>query len=139
MEQLPEFLLALTPKQVKALPFLAAGESAAEVSRKLKISKQSLSEWKKDKNFSNALKCTRNEVLNEAVLAIEGLASKSVQTLMSLMVNSSNEQIKLRSAIFIIEHLELKSLHKNDVGNDQEGISPVDMDMLFDAIGISET
>jgi len=138
LEQLSELLLSLTPKQVKALPFLAAGESAVEVSRKLKISKQSLSEWKKDKNFSNALKCTRNEALNESVIAIEGLARKSVQTLMSLMVESSNEQIRLRVAIFIIEHLELKSLQKNIVENDQEGINPVDMDMLFDAIGISE-
>ena len=138
MEQIADLLLVLTPKQVKALPLLATGESAVNVSRKLKISKQRLSEWKKDENFSNALKCTRREALNDAIFAIEGLANKSVETLMNLMVNSSNEQVRLRAAIFTIEHLELKTLNKILMGDDQNKTSSVNMEMLFDAIGVSE-
>jgi len=137
MEQSTDFLAALTPKQMKALPLLAAGETAIEVSKKLKISKQSLSEWRQDTNFIQALQYMRKESLNAAVASIEGLAGDAVLTLKTLMVNASSEQLQLRAAIFVIEHLNLKDLHGASEGTNAHHDQNVDMKMLFNAIGIS--
>jgi len=137
MEQLTDFLSDLTPKQVKALPLLAAGETAIEVSNRLKISKQSLSEWRHDTNFIQALQYMRKESLDAAVVSIEGLAGDAVLTLRTLMVTASSEQLKLRAAIFIIEHLNLKELHKGEESGNNYHDHSVDMNKLFDAIGIA--
>jgi len=137
VEQSTDYLSSLTPKQVKALPLLAAGETAVKVSRKLKISKQSLSEWRQDTNFIQALEYMRKEALSEAVTSIEGLAGDAVLILKTLMVNASSEQLQLRAAIFIIEHLNLKELHERSENNNAHHDQNVDMNMLFNAIGIS--
>jgi len=137
MEHLPDhYLAALTPKQVKALPLLAAGDTAVEVSKKLNISKQSLSEWRQDTNFIQALEHVRRESLMVAVTSIEGLAIEAVMTLKTLMVNSSSEQLQLRAAIFIIEYLNLQEINCSEVQNDLNKDSSVDMNKLFSAIGI---
>ncbi len=56
----------LTPKQVKALPLIAAGATAAEVSKTLGISQQRISEWRHDAKFLSALENARREALAEA-------------------------------------------------------------------------
>lgn len=79
----------------------------------------------------------RKEALNEAVASIEALASDAVLTLKTLMVNATSEQLQLRAAIFVIEHLDLKELHERAAGNDSVEDRTVDMNKLFAAIGIS--
>lgn len=136
MEHTAGFFKDLTPKQVKALPLLAAGEPAVEVSRKLKISKQSLSEWRQNEDFTHALVYMRKEALFEAVSMIQGLANDAVHTLKTIMENASNDQTKLRAAIFVIEHVKLNEFSNSSMIEKQDEAGNVNMEKLFDAIGL---
>jgi len=121
----------LTPKQTKALPLLAAGEPANEVSKKLKISKQQISEWKHDFRFTNALEEIRRDAFTEANKALAGLALDSVETVQNLMLNAKSEQVRLRAAMYAIDRLDLKYL-AGTKGNEEE----IDMNLLFKSLGI---
>ncbi len=120
----------LTPKQTKALPLLAAGEPAVKVSKKLKISKQQISEWKHDSNFTSALENIRRDAFSEANKALAGLALDAVQTVQDLMLNAESEQVRLRAAMYAIDRLDLKYL-----GDEKVGGGKVNMDMLMKSLG----
>ena len=121
----------ITPKQTKALPLLAAGESAVEVSIKVKVSKQTISGWKHDPKFTDALEEVRREAFSEANKALAELAMDSVRTVKELMSNAESEQVRLRAAMFAIDKLDLKYLGDNAFTGGK-----VDMDMMFKSLGI---
>ncbi len=122
--------LALTQKQVKALPLLAAWESAVEVSKKVGVSKQQISEWKHNPKFIAALEKVRQDAFSEANRALAGLALESVKTVQSLMINADSDHVRLRAAMYAIDKLDLKYL-----GDEKTGSGVVDLDMLFKSLG----
>lgn len=121
----------LTPKQTKALPLLAAGESAVEVSKKLKISKQQISGWKHDSKFTRALEEIRRDAFSEANEALAGLAHDSVRTLKELILHAKSEQVRLRAAMYAIDKLDLQYLK-----DDSSAIDRIDMTEVFKSLGI---
>ena len=121
----------LTPKQTKALPLLAAGESAVEVSKKLKISKQQISGWKHDSKFTRALEEIRRDAFSEANEALAGLAQDSVRTVKELILNAKSEQVRLRAAMYAIDKLDLQYLK-----DDSSAIDRIDMIEVFKSLGI---
>lgn len=121
----------LTPKQTKALPLLAVGESAVEVSKRVKVSKQTISEWKHDPKFTDALEEVRRDAFSEANKALAGLALESVQTVKELMGSAESEQVRLRAAMYAIDKLDLKYLGDNAFTGGK-----VDIDMMFKSLGI---
>ena len=136
MELLPTIFSGLTPKQIKALPLLAAGMSAVDVSKKLKISQQRISEWKNDSNYQSALDVVRHNTLNEAQWALSSLANDAINTLGNLLHNAKNEQTKLRAAIFIIERLEISSAINQTNTSATTGTNDVNMNLLLTALGV---
>jgi len=121
----------LTPKQTKALPLLAAGESAVEVSKKVKVSKQQISGWKHDSNFTYALEEVRRDAFSEANKALAGLAIDSVRTVKELLINAESEQVRLRAAMFAIDKLDLKYLK-----DDASSLDRINMEVVFKSLGI---
>lgn len=125
----------LTSKQVKCLPFLAIGCTAAEVAEKVKVSQVQISEWKRNPQFMSALDTVRRNALSDAGTALTALANDAVQTLRELLINASSEQVKLRAAMYIIDKLcisqnmELKRLEPN---------GQVNMSLLLTALGTSQ-
>ena len=123
----------LTPKQVKALPLLAAGATAAEVSKTLGISQQQMSEWRHDPTFLSALEEARRDALSNAYHALHHLAKEAVQTLLVLLRDAQNEQVRLKAAMYVIDRLDLHNLPSDtQPGTDQ----PINMNNLLAALGV---
>lgn len=105
----PSYLADLTPKQIKALPFLASGVTATEASNKLGISQQQISSWQRDDNFQIALNAVRRDAMRDAETALSGLAMNAVKTLRESLNSASSEQTRLRAAMYIIDRLGFSS------------------------------
>lgn len=125
----------LTPKQVKALPLLAIGCSAVEVSKKIKISQVQLSEWKRDPNFMSAINLVRSKAITEAGDALTVLAIDAVNILKDLMNNASSEQTKLRAALYVIDRFDYQST--NDL-MEIKNSGNVDMNLLLASLGLNK-
>jgi len=132
MQTLQTEFAELTPKQIKALPLLAIGCSASEVSGKVNVSQVQISEWKRNPKFMTALDIVRRNALRDAESALTGLAMKAVQTLHELLNNASSEQTKLRAAIYIIDRLSFAAtMELMETGASRT----VNMGLLLDALG----
>lgn len=130
----------LSPKQTKVLAPLAAGESAADVSKKYNISQQQISAWTRhDPVFRSAIHNERHNNFTAANHAFGNLANEAVCTLKNLMVNAKNEQVQLKAAMFIIERTDVcNQSGKSEQPPIIEGECFVNMDMLLSAIGITQ-
>lgn len=127
-------LASLTPKQIKCLPLLAVGMSAAKVAKKLNVSQVQISSWKNDLQFMSALEEFRRNALREAETALTGLAVDAVNVLKGLLVGARSEATRLRVAMYIIDRLGLVSnIETNDKGSNRE----IDMVLLLAALGAS--
>ena len=129
--QTPE-LANLTPKQTKCLPLLAVGCTAKEVSEQIKVSQVQISEWKHDPNFMAALDSARRATLRDAEVALSGLALDAVKMLRELLNNASSEQVRLRTATYVIDRL---GFAPNPDSMEQASSGTVNMNLLLTALG----
>jgi len=126
----------LTPKQIKALPFLAAGLTAVEVSKKLKISQQQISEWKRNPTFVGALRRARQRAFETVHEAFEQLAGEAVSTLHALLRNADTESVKLRAAMFVVEQLQVSRISQAAQSPTYSMDGSVDIEKVLAALGI---
>ncbi len=131
----PIYLADLTAKQVKALPLLASGMTASNVSKRLKISQQQISNWKRDEKFQFAVDTVRRNALRDAETALSGLAMDAVQTLRESLNNGYSEQTRLRAAMYVIDRIGF-SLNIESMGAQPTGT--VNMNLLLTALGTSK-
>jgi hypothetical protein len=136
MEEKSTVFSGLTPNQTKALPLFVAGETAVNISRRLKISQQQLSEWKKSPSFVNAVEMARREAFVNAQQALQAAANDSVETLRKLILDAESEQTRLRAAIFVIEQLKVAIPPEQPI---MENEGTVNLKLLWEAIGVSRT
>ncbi len=132
IDSAPSHLAGLTAKQIKALPLLASGTTATDVSKQLKISQQQISNWQRHDKFQNALNTIRRDALRDAETALSGLALDAVQVLRESLNNASGEQTRLRAAMYIIDRLGF-SPNLDSMGLASSGT--VNMNLLLTALG----
>lgn len=110
---------------------MAIGYSAVEISKMVNISQQQICEWKKNQNFMDALEEARKDSLRESKRVLSSLSLEAVNTIRDLMLTSKSSQIRLRSAMFILEGINLKDIPDN--GTDEKPSHGVNMDLLLKA------
>ena len=126
----------LTPKQVQALPLIAVGVSAIEVAKKIGVSPQQISVWKKQTNFLTELRRIRSDAMSEAVCALSAMAIAAVEVMGSLLREAENESVRLKAAIFLIEkYPEVWSDESKFSSNAQA--STIDIEVLFKTLGVN--
>jgi|GEM_PF-2609046 len=122
----------LTPKQIRALPLLASGLSAKEVSKRINISQAQISAWRQDTVFMAALDDYRRNAMREAEAALSGLAMDAVQALRESLTSASSDQTRLRAAIYIIDRFDFSSSVESEIPRS------VNMNLLLTALGTQQ-
>lgn len=91
----------LKPKQRKCIELLVCGQyTQAQIARELKITPQTICNWKKEAEFSQELnECTKR--------CIQTLAPKAVKTLESLL-NSESDNVRFSAAKDILDRTGFK-------------------------------
>lgn len=92
----------LTAKQVQALPLMAQGVSGVDVGKKVNVTPQTVSGWKKSPEFMASLNQLKMDYLESARCQLQQSPSKAVQTLVDLMENSSNEETRRKAALDVL-------------------------------------
>ena len=95
----------LKPKQKKCIKLMISGtKSQAEIARELKISEQTICNWKKDGEFAAELERANS-------LVIYSLVPKAINTIAALL-NAESEQVQLAAAKDILDRAGYKAQEK---------------------------
>lgn len=92
-----EFPEDLTPKQLLALPYIAASQSLAEGARAANIGRTTLMRWMEDAGFRGELERMRQEAFEFALSELQGLALKGALVIAESL-NDPSPSIRLRAA-----------------------------------------
>lgn len=91
----------LKPKQTKCIEMLAIGQyTQAQIAKELKISEQTICNWKKNSEFATEL----NEKIR---ICIQTLAPKAVNT-MEKLLNSDSDNVRFSAAKDILDRTGFK-------------------------------
>lgn len=95
----------LKPKQRKCIEMMISGAmSQAEIARELKVTEQTICNWKKDETFASEL-----EKANR--LVIYSLVPKAINKIAALL-NAESEQVQLAAAKDILDRTGFKAQDK---------------------------
>jgi len=112
----------LHAKQKKCLELMALGElSQREIAEQIKVTEQTICNWKKDAEFTNEL----DRLIR---ISIQSLAAKAFKTQTSLL-NAKNEMVRFLAAKDILDRAGFKATDKLNI---QGSIPVVIMDDLGD-------
>jgi hypothetical protein len=103
----------LTPKQIKLIALLLAGESHVSAAQQVGINDRTVSRWQNDPAFKAELDRQRRELAQQALASLQGLADRAV-TRLGRLIDSESESVALRACQFVLEqareHIELHDL-----------------------------
>ncbi len=98
--------VGLTPRQLRAIPYLVAAKNQEEGRRQAGVSKRTLWRWRKDPVFKAELDRQRNQAIEEAIEVLKSNMTRAAQTLVDLL-DDENSRLRRFVAIDII-NLALK-------------------------------
>lgn len=91
----PEEPPTLSPVQLNAVNLLALGKSDTETAQALRVSRQTVNEWKNhNEDFQRALRTAQREIWEESRMRLRALSSKAIDTL-SEALEHHNSQIAI--------------------------------------------
>lgn len=100
----------LKPKQKKCIEMLVCGSyTQVQIARELKISEQTICNWKKDKEFSSELE-------KQLRLCVQTLAPKAVRTMENLL-KSESDNVRFSAAKDILDRTGFKPSDNINVKN----------------------
>jgi hypothetical protein len=105
--------LKLTPKQLKAIPLLAAGASGKDVASAININPATVSQWiNHNKNFRSALEVFCSGCLSLAETQLEAMAVDAIAELRRLLQEAKSEQVRIKAIELIFEAIGLSAVQK---------------------------
>jgi len=93
----------LTPKQIQALPLLARGALATEIAAQIDVTVQTVSAWKKDKQFMMAVGALRWEQLYSSITHIQALARVATAGLEKVILEAKDDKARLEACKYVLE------------------------------------
>lgn len=96
---------SLSPRQLKALPTLAATSNCNEACKQARLSRDCYYKWLKQPLFKAILDKMRNEVIQEAVMQLKLGAVKAASTLVKLTDREDNPSVQRAAANDILSHV----------------------------------
>jgi Helix-turn-helix of insertion element transposase len=94
----------LTNKQLMAIPIIISARTITEGCKQAGISKTIFYEWLKDDLFKQEFIAMQNDLIETALKELKGLSAEAVEELGTLLRETQNENIKLKTIDLILEH-----------------------------------
>ena len=92
----------LPPKQLQALILLASGKTGRDVARELKITPQTVSEWKRGPSFVVELNRLQREVVEAARIRLQQSATEAADILLGLARDATNDETRRKAAVDLL-------------------------------------
>jgi hypothetical protein len=103
----------LTPLQEKAVLLLVSGKNITEVSSELEIDRGTVYKWLEKITFKAFYNKQCKEIKENISNGLMGLYNEAIQAIKE-GINSDNEAIRLKSAIWLVDHLNSQSVGETD-------------------------
>jgi ACT domain-containing protein len=104
MDEMDTNELALTKKQLKALPLLLSTGRIEDAVKAAGISKTAFYEWMKQPVFRSAFEAQRMDIVNEGLHQLKMASGEASEVLRGLL-KSERESIQLKAATEILSHI----------------------------------
>ena len=96
-------MIKLTAKQIHAANMLASGRKCQDVAKEIEVTPQTISAWKREAGFSVYQNRLKMELADAARDSLRASAKEAADTLVDLLNNSKNDEIRRKTAINILE------------------------------------
>lgn len=120
-------MIKLTPKQVQAANLLAIGRKAKDVAAEIDVTPQTISAWKRDAGFTVYQNRLKMELAEAARDSLRASAKEATDSLVDLLRNSDNDEVRRKTAINILEMVGLYGNYEECYTKFGWGIGPTSM------------
>ena len=121
----------LDERQIKCVELLAQGIPIAEVSRQLDVSRQTIYNWKENKEFTDELDKLGQEYISSAQSHLKYAAKDAADVIIKLLKKGKSEKTRLTAAVDILVRNLGKATTKLEV-SDKKSTDQVPKDILED-------
>lgn len=115
----------LKENQFVAVGLLAAGMPSNEVAKKVGVTPETISRWRRDWEFVAALNAVLADAHEDARLALRNQVARAVKTLSDCM-NDPSAAIRLRAAIHVLDVIAVRQQAGEAVGL-EDGVTLKDL------------
>lgn len=94
----------LKPQKQKAIELLSSGLSAAKVSAQLGVTQQTLSVWKRDEEYREALDTAIDDKVGALRTELKRAGMKAVEILLVVMETGDHDSARVRAAEIVLRY-----------------------------------
>lgn len=103
----------LTPLQEQAIVLLLSGNNVTSVANQLSIDRGTIYLWQEKENFQAFYNGLQKKIKFETESGLMGMYNDAIQSVKNCL-NSDNEQVRLKAAIWLIEEIKIKQIGHSD-------------------------
>lgn len=115
--------MALTGRQLKAIPILIGCDTVEDAARKTGVAKGTLYGWMKEEEFNLAVSTARKKLLDKAMNKLTNVTMKAVNTLEKLL-DAKSEAVRRAAANDILAHA-LKHRELSEIEDRLESVEKI--------------
>lgn len=93
----------LTEKKLESARLQAEGHKIIDISKKIGISRQSISAWQKDSEYQDAIKSIQKDMITNARHRLVKKTDSYLDELEKIALNSDNEKTKLSALTYLLD------------------------------------
>ncbi|MCX0394600.1 IS630 transposase-related protein [Clostridium perfringens] len=124
--------MILAEKHLKAIDLIIEGKNLTDISKILKVSRTSIYNWLKDKEFNNELNKRKQEIKSKGMDKMLCELELHLNNISDLALNSSSDAVRLNASSFYVEHVLGKATTKIEATTDsKEDEKDMNMDEIL--------
>ncbi|PWX09380.1 hypothetical protein CYK68_06335 [Clostridium perfringens] len=104
--------MILAEKHLKAIDLIIEGKNLTDISKILKVSRTSIYNWLKDKEFNNELNKRKQEIKSKGMDKMLCELELHLNNISNLALNSASDAVRLNASSFYVEHVLGKATTK---------------------------
>ncbi|EOU1559031.1 helix-turn-helix domain-containing protein [Clostridium perfringens] len=124
--------MILAEKHLKAIDLIIEGKNLTDISKILKVSRTSIYNWLKDKEFKNELNKRKQEIKSKGMDRMLCELELHLNNISNLALNSASDAVRLNASSFYVEHVLGKATTKIETNTDsKEDEKDLNMDEIL--------
>lgn len=112
--------MILAEKHLKAIDLIIEGKNLTDISKILKVSRTSIYNWLKDKEFNNELNKRKHEIKLKGMDKMLCELELHLNNISNLALNSSSDAVRLNASSFYVEHVLGKATTKIEASTENK-------------------
>lgn len=93
----------LTEKKLESARLQAEGHKIIDISKKIGVSRQSISAWQKDNEYQDAIKSIQQDMITNARTRLVKKTDRYIDELENIALNSDSEKTRLSALTYLLD------------------------------------